>query len=102
MLILKEMRPAYFVNAQIPRHLWGGLFCVFCVHLLISKSLRPELLRFSARLIRDVIPRSPAVPDDEESELPLASTKKQIPRPPECWRTRNDKLKLRPRKVSPF
>ncbi len=36
------------------------------------------------------------MPDDEESELLLASTKKQIPRPPECWRTRNDKLKLRP------
>lgn len=42
------------------------------------------------------------MPDDEESEFPLVSTKKQIPRPPECWRTRNDKLKLRPRKVSPF
>ncbi len=42
------------------------------------------------------------MPDDEESELALASTKKQIPRPPECWRTRNDNLKLRPSKVSPF
>ncbi len=48
-LILKEMRPAYFVNAHIPRHLQGRFFCVLAVSLLIAKGLGPELLRFRAR-----------------------------------------------------
>src|SRR5712692_982193 len=38
------MRPAYFVNAHIPRHLRGRFFCVLAVRLLIPKSLGPELL----------------------------------------------------------
>ncbi len=38
-------------NARIPRHLQGRFFCVLAVHLLIPKSLRPELMRFGARLI---------------------------------------------------
>src|SRR5713226_9682235 len=38
------MRPTYFVNAHIPRHLRGRFFCVLAVRLLIPKSLGPDLL----------------------------------------------------------
>src|SRR5713226_2187208 len=53
-LNLKRMRPTYFVMQHIPRHLRGRFFCVLALRLLIPKSLRPELLRFGARLIERV------------------------------------------------
>jgi hypothetical protein len=60
-------------NAHIPRHLRGPFSCVFGVHLLIPKSLRPELLRFGARLLEAGSPAYAGRPrQDADGQAQLA------------------------------